>query len=57
MPLQRGTSAEEIAAALQTLANDVSLRTYFAAAGKQRAALFSWENAVRKTFGVYSELV
>jgi glycosyltransferase involved in cell wall biosynthesis len=48
---------EEIAFALQTLANDVSLRTYFAAAGKQRAALFSWENAVRKTFGVYSELV
>jgi glycosyltransferase involved in cell wall biosynthesis len=48
---------EEIAAALQTLANDVSLRTRLAAAGKQRASLFSWENAVRKTFGVYSELV
>jgi O-antigen biosynthesis alpha-1,2-mannosyltransferase len=48
---------EEIAVALQTLANDVSLRTRLAAAGNQRAALFSWENAVRKTFEVYSELI
>jgi glycosyltransferase involved in cell wall biosynthesis len=48
---------EEIALALQTLANDVSLRARLATAGKQRAALFSWENAVRKTFGVYAELV
>jgi len=48
---------EEIAGALQTLARDPALRTRLAAAGKQRAALFSWENAVRKTFEVYSELV
>jgi hypothetical protein len=35
----------------------VSLRIRLAAAGNQRAALFSWENAVRKTFEVYSELI
>ncbi len=48
---------EEIAAALQALAADAGLRSRLATAGKQRAALFSWENAVRKTFEVYSEMI
>ncbi len=49
-------NVEEIAAALNALARDPSRRQALASRGRQRAANFSWEAAVRKTWAVYQEL-
>ena len=45
-----------IAGALEQLAEQPSLRDELAAKGKARAAQFTWEKAVRKTYDVYREL-
>ena len=46
----------QIADALERLAEQPSLRNELAEKGKARAAQFTWENAVRKTYDVYQEL-
>ena len=47
---------EEIASALLRLADDARLRAELAEAGRHRAKLFSWKNAVERTYDVYREL-
>ncbi len=47
---------EEIANALNDLAENAALREELIKAGKERAAEFSWEESVRRTYAVYSEL-
>ncbi|MEO8128599.1 MAG: glycosyltransferase family 1 protein [Bryobacteraceae bacterium] len=47
---------EELAAALHRLIADSDLGAKMVAAGKDRAAKFSWRSAVNKTWGVYREL-
>ncbi len=47
---------EEIAAALRRLAEDSGLRDALAAAGRSRATMFCWENALRRTYAIYQEL-
>ena len=47
---------DEIANALNDLAGDTALQEELIRAGKQRAAEFSWEETVRRTYAVYSEL-
>ena len=48
---------EEIAAALQRLAQDSTLREELAQAGRNRAKLFTWENAAERTYSTYKELL
>jgi glycosyltransferase involved in cell wall biosynthesis len=48
---------ESIAAALDALAQDPSLRERLSALGRARAAAFSWDAAVRDTWAVYQELL
>jgi len=48
---------EEIAWGLQRLTEDLALRRHLAAQGRQRAAQFSWQNAVDQTWKVYEELL
>ncbi len=49
--------AEEIQCALLQLIQDEDLRATLERLGRQRAALYSWELAVRSTHGVYEEVV
>lgn len=49
-------SEDEIAAGLRTIAADAELRNNLAARGRLRAAEFSWDVAVRRTYEVYREL-
>jgi len=46
----------EIAAALTRLASDDNLREQLAARGRERAKLFSWQQAVAATYSIYREL-
>ena len=48
---------EEIEAALRKLIEDETLRQKLSNAGQTRAALYSWDGAVRKTHAAYQELV
>lgn len=48
---------EEIEAALQQLIEDENLRLRLSNTGQTRAALYSWDGAVRKTYAAYQELV
>jgi glycosyltransferase involved in cell wall biosynthesis len=48
---------DQIAAALERLAGRSDLRDDLIAAGKQRAAQFTWDAAVRQTYACYRELV
>ncbi len=48
---------DEIAAALQRLAQDSNLREALAQAGLNRAKLFTWEKAVARTYATYKELL
>jgi len=48
---------EELAAALNRLAGDEALRQDLARRGRERAAEFTWESAVERTWNVYAELV
>ena len=48
---------EEIAAALNRLGSDESLREELSRRGRERAVQFSWESAVAKTWSVYEELM
>lgn len=50
-------SAEQIADGLSRLITDSALRAQLASSGRQRVKEFTWENSVRKTFEVYSELL
>lgn len=50
-------SVQEIAAALNSLAANTSLRQTLADAGKLRAEEFTWRKAIEKTYSVYSELL
>jgi glycosyltransferase involved in cell wall biosynthesis len=50
-------SEEELASALQTLAEDEAKRAGLIARGKIRAAEFTWPRAVRETLQVYRELL
>jgi len=47
---------DAIAAAMTRLAEDDTLRADFISRGRERAAQFSWESAVEKTWRVYHEL-
>jgi len=47
----------ELSHAIQLLTHDEGLRAQMAAAGQARAAMFNWEDAVRKTAAVYRELL
>jgi glycosyltransferase involved in cell wall biosynthesis len=49
-------SVQNIAAALRDLTENTALREDLRKAGELRAAEFTWERAVRGTYGVYSEL-
>lgn len=46
-------SPQEIAAGLETLFTDASLRASLAAAGPQRAAAFTWQSCARHTLNAY----
>lgn len=48
---------DEIAAALNRLASDESLQEELSRRGRERAAQFSWDAAVAKTWRVYEELI
>jgi glycosyltransferase involved in cell wall biosynthesis len=48
---------DEIASALTLLANDAGLRERLVAAGRKRAAGFTWARAVDRTVAVYRELL
>jgi glycosyltransferase involved in cell wall biosynthesis len=48
---------EELSAALLRLAGDSALREDLARRGRDRAAGFSWESAVERTWNVYRELL
>ena len=48
---------DAIAGGLLELARNEERRASFARAGRARAELFTWESAVKKTYGVYEELV
>jgi alpha-1,3-rhamnosyl/mannosyltransferase len=50
-------NTDELAEGLKRLAEDEGLRASLADAGRKRAALFSWDGAVRSTYKVYKELV
>jgi len=50
-------SSADIAAALTRLAMDADLREQLAARGRERAKMFSWEQAVTATYSVYRELL
>jgi glycosyltransferase involved in cell wall biosynthesis len=47
---------EELGAALNRLAGDEALRQDLAQRGRERAAEFTWEGAVERTWNVYGEL-
>ncbi len=47
---------EELAAALNRLAGDEALRQDLARRGRERAAEFTWEGAVERTWRVYAEI-
>jgi glycosyltransferase involved in cell wall biosynthesis len=49
-------SADEIAAAMKRLVEDDALRMDLVRRGRERAALFTWESAVEKTWRVYDEI-
>ena len=51
------TSGGEMSHAVELLTQDTGLRERMAAAGKIRAAEFTWEDAVRRTIAVYEELL
>jgi O-antigen biosynthesis alpha-1,2-mannosyltransferase len=51
------TSVEEIEDGLKKLTADDALRHELARLGRQRAERFSWKEAVRQTYAVYSELI
>lgn len=55
--LVEARETESIAAALEALAQDPSLRERLSALGRARAAAFSWDAAVRDTWAVYQELL
>ena len=46
---------EELASALNRLADDEALRQDLARKGRERAADFTWESAVERTWNVYQE--
>ncbi len=48
---------EALAGAIHRLIGDAALSTELIAAGKERAAKFTWRSAVNKTWGLYRELV
>lgn len=48
-------NTEELASALNRLAGDDALRQDLARKGRERAAEFTWESAVDRTWGVYEE--
>lgn len=48
---------EALAAAMERLIGDATLRTQLIAAGKERVTKFTWRSAVNKTWGIYRELV
>lgn len=50
-------SEEQLAGALRRLASDESRRNQLIARGLERSKLFSWEDAVAKTYAVYRELL
>jgi glycosyltransferase involved in cell wall biosynthesis len=50
-------SVDEIGAALRMLADDAELRARLINKGLARAAEFSWERAITKTYSVYEEVV
>jgi len=50
-------SSTDIAAALTRLATDADLREQLAARGRERAKMFSWEQAVAATHSIYRELL
>jgi glycosyltransferase involved in cell wall biosynthesis len=49
------TRPPEVADALASLLGDPALRARLAAAGRARAAAFTWEDAARRTLAVYAE--
>lgn len=51
-----GRSTEEITAALRRIREDENLRRQLAAAGRERAAGFTWEETARKTLELYQTL-
>ena len=55
--LVNAESGDEIADALSRLIHDEGLRASLIQKGRMRAADFSWEEAVRKTWAVYQELL
>jgi glycosyltransferase involved in cell wall biosynthesis len=48
---------DEMVQALKRLTSDVNLRNSLIGKGKERAAMFTWESAVQKTWEVYQELL
>jgi glycosyltransferase involved in cell wall biosynthesis len=50
-------STDSIAGGLQTLARDEALRSDLVRRGLARAAEFTWERTIEKTWGVYQELL
>jgi len=50
-------SSADIAAALTRLATDADLREQLAARGRERAKIFSWEQAVAATYSIYQGLL
>jgi len=48
---------QSLAGAINRLIGDSALSTELIAAGKERAAKFTWRSAVNKTWGIYRELV
>ena len=50
-------NVEEIAEALRRLAADEGLRDELARKGRARAAQFTWQKAVDRTWSVYRELL
>ena len=50
-------NSADIAAALTRLATDADLREQLAARGRERAKIFSWEQAVAATYSIYQGLL
>ena len=55
--LEDPLDAEEIAAGVERLLSDGGLRSRLARAGRERAAMFTWERAAEEVAAVYAEVV
>jgi glycosyltransferase involved in cell wall biosynthesis len=51
------SNTDEISSALLTLMNDPSLREKLSAQGRERAAIFTWDRAVRATHQIYERML